>query len=85
MDPTCTLGFYCKTKEEFDNFLLEVPKVGVLSKQLGLRSVAYYRNFCGSSNYHHLNGWQFVSQWSGVGDVPQFLPSVSVVCLTAIE
>lgn len=27
MDPTCTLGFYCKTKEDFDNFLLEVPKI----------------------------------------------------------
>jgi len=27
MDPSCAIGFYCRTREELDKLLLEIPKV----------------------------------------------------------
>jgi len=27
MDPSCAIGFYCRTRSELDELLLEIPKV----------------------------------------------------------
>lgn len=27
MDPSCAIGFYCRTRAELDQLLLEIPKV----------------------------------------------------------
>ena len=27
MDPSCTLGFYCRTREDFDKFVKEIKEV----------------------------------------------------------
>ena len=29
MDPSCAIGFYCRTRNELDKLLLEIPKVRV--------------------------------------------------------